>query len=64
MNNLLEQLEQQYKESATLHSSLMAKFLEPNYEENFEDTITRTYEEGYSDALQYVIGLLLESEGN
>ena len=54
MKELLIELEESYKNSLDAFNELESKF----NDEDYDDTLTRKYEEGYSDALNMVIQLL------
>lgn len=54
LNELKEaQLEAQWR-----YESLNSKFDDKSYDEDFEDTLTRKYEEGFADALAYALRLI------
>lgn len=55
-------LKEAYNRSWWAWEKLERATFDDDYDEDFEDTITRKYEEGYSDALMMVIKLL-EEEG-
>lgn len=58
MKEILTKLEESYKNSLDAFNELNSKFNDDNYDEDFEDTLTRKYEEGYSDALNMALELL------
>ena len=62
MQKIITKLEKSYKDSLDAFNELDSKFNDDNYDEDYEDTLTRKYEEGYSDALNMVIQLL-ENKG-
>jgi hypothetical protein len=55
---ILEKIEAEYQRSWWAWEKLERATFDEDYEEDFEDTITRKYEEGYSDALAMVQRLL------
>lgn len=58
MKEIITKLEESYKDSLSTFIELNSKFDDDDYDEEYEDTLTRKYEEGYSDALNMVIQLL------
>lgn len=62
MKDILTKLEESYKNSLDAFNELNSKFNDDNYDEDFENTLTRKYEEGYSDALLMAIKLLEKGE--
>ena len=58
MKELVTKLEESHKESLNLFIELNSKFDDANYDEEYEDTLTRKYEEGFSDALSMALELL------
>jgi len=60
---LLAKIEESYQRSWWAWEKLERATFSSDYEEDFEDTLTRKYEEGYSDALMMVRYLLAEGEG-
>lgn len=60
---LLAKVEESYQRSWWAWEKLERLTFDSDYDEEFEDTITRKYEEGYSDALAMVKHLLAEEEG-
>lgn len=60
---LLAKVEESYQRSWWAWEKLERLTFDSDYDEEFEDTITRKYEEGYSDALAMVKYLLAEEEG-
>jgi hypothetical protein len=62
-DELLAKIEESYQRSWWAWEKLERATFDSDYDEEFEDTITRKYEEGYSDALMMVRYLLAEVEG-
>ena len=62
MKELILEIVNSYENSLDAFNELNSKFDDDNYDEEFEDTLTRKYEEGYSDALAMVIRLLEKGE--
>lgn len=58
MKELVAKLEKLHKESLDLFIELNSKFDDDSYDEEYEDTLTRKYEEGFSDALSMALELL------
>jgi hypothetical protein len=58
----IEKLKAEYDRSYGTWKSLESAFDDESYDEDYDDTLTRKYEEGYSDALAMVLQLL-EGEG-
>lgn len=58
MKELILEIVKLYEDSLNAFNELEFKFEDANYDEEFEDTLSRKYEEGYSDALAMVIRLL------
>jgi hypothetical protein len=58
----IEKLKAEYDRSHEAWKSLESAFDDESYDEDYDDTLTRKYEEGYSDALAMVLQLL-EGEG-
>jgi hypothetical protein len=57
---LLAKVEESHQRSWRAWEELERATLDDSYDEEFEDTLTRKYEEGYSDALMMVKYLLAE----
>jgi hypothetical protein len=63
-DELIAKVEESHQRSWRAWEELERATFSDDYDEEFEDTLTRKYEEGYSDALQMVKYLLLaEGEG-
>lgn len=58
MKELIEKLKQDYAKSYGIYERLERDTFDGDNEEDYEDTVTRLYEQGYSDALAMVIQLL------
>lgn len=58
MKELVAKLEKSHKESLDLFIELNSKFDDDNYDEEYEDTLERKYQEGFSDALSMALELL------
>lgn len=56
----LDAIREAYYTSLSNYETAEAKFEDESYGEEYEDTLERKYEEGYSDALAYVLNLLKE----
>ena len=54
----IEKLKAEYDRSYGAWKSLESAFDDEDYDEDYDDTLTRKYEEGYSDALAMVLRLL------
>jgi hypothetical protein len=52
---VITKLEESYKDSLTKYNELNNANDDDNYDEDYDDTLTRKYEEGYSDALAMVL---------
>lgn len=61
---LRDRIEAEYQRSWWAWEKLERLTFESDYQEEFEDTIERKYQEGYSDALMMVKYLLEEGESN
>jgi hypothetical protein len=61
MKGLITNLKELHKKSFATYSELNNANDDDNYDEDYADTLTRKYEEGYSDALSMVIQLLEET---
>ena len=59
-NELYATIENDYKEAYAKWDELNRLFDNPDHDETFEDTLTRKYEEGFSDALAMVMRLMKE----
>ena len=55
MLEVITKLEESYKDSLTKYNELNNANDDDNYDEDYDDTLTRKYEEGYSDALAMVL---------
>ncbi len=58
MKELLAKLEESRDSSLNTFIELNSKFDDDSYDEEYEDTLTRKYEEGFSDALSMALELL------
>jgi hypothetical protein len=58
----IEKLQAEYDRSYGAWKSLESAFDDEDYDEDYDDTLTRKYEEGYSDALAMVLALLKEEK--
>jgi hypothetical protein len=58
MKEILEKVSTEYNRSWWIWEKLERATFDDDYDEDFEDTLTRKYEEGYSDALMMVMQLL------
>lgn len=56
----LETIQNLYYNSLEDYQEAQAKFSDNNYEEDWHDTLERKYNEGYSDALAYILTTLKE----
>ena len=61
-DSILSRLKEDYSRSWWAWEKLERATFDDDYDEEYDDTLTRKYEEGYSDALMMVIRLL-EEEG-
>jgi hypothetical protein len=61
VKEIVTNLEKSYEDSFNAFNELESKFENANYDEEFEDTLSRKYEEGYSDALSMVLSLIKNS---
>jgi hypothetical protein len=59
---LIERITKAYKESWGAWDKLEICNFNDEYEEEYEDTLTRKYEEGFSDALRMVLDLMKEEK--
>lgn len=62
MEKMIGKIKEEYNRSWWKWEKLERATFDSDYQESFDDTITRNYEEGYSDALAMVLRLL-EGEG-
>ena len=62
IENLLAVIEKNQKESFQDWKDAIDAFDNPSHEEEFEDTLQRKYDEGYSDALKYVLELFADTD--
>ena len=58
----LENIRELYYSSLQAYETAEAKFDDKTYDEEYEDTLTRKYEEGFSDALAMVLDILKEGK--
>ena len=58
----IDKLKSEYYRSHEVWKSLESAFDDEGYDEDYDDTLTRKYEEGYSDALAMVLRLLDEED--
>lgn len=58
---VLAKVEEEYNRSWWAWEKLERATFDSDYDEDFDDTITRKYEEGYSDALAMIKRLLEEA---
>ena len=56
--NTIAELRAQYEESIAIYERLTLETFDSSNEEDYEDTVERLYNQGYSDALQLAITLL------
>jgi hypothetical protein len=59
--DLIAKVQAEYDRSWWQWEKLERATFDEDYDEDFDDTITRKYEEGYSDALAMVLRLLEEA---
>ena len=57
-NEQLELIRKSYDFSLNLYNELNNKFDDENHDEEYDDTLTRKYEEGFSDAIAHVFNIL------
>jgi hypothetical protein len=62
IKEMVEKVRAEYNRSWWAWEKLERATFASDYDEDYDDTITRKYEEGYSDALMMVIRLLEEGE--
>ena len=55
IQELLKEIKKQQIEAHNDWTEAQNKFDEPTYDEEFEDTLERKYNEGYADALFFVL---------
>jgi hypothetical protein len=61
LEHIKQRLEIDYAESFKIYEDLTNAFeLDGEYDETYEDTLARKYEEGFSDALRLVLSALKE----
>ena len=60
MKEILEKVSAEYNRSWWAWEKLERATFDEDYDEDYDDTLTRKYEEGYSDALMMVMYLLKE----
>ena len=61
MKELIEKLQQDYDKSYGIYERLERDTFDSSNDEDYEDTVTRLYEEGYSDAIAMVLKLIKDS---
>lgn len=64
MSATLNELRAQYEESLAIYERLALETFDSSNTEDYEDTVERLYNQGYSDALQLAITLLSKEEQN
>jgi hypothetical protein len=62
MKEIIEKLEVSYSRSLAIYEKLELLTFDSDYDEDYEDTVTRLYEQGFSDALLIAIKLLEETK--
>ena len=62
MKELLEKIKAEYDKSYGIYERLELLTFNSDYDEDYEDTIERLYNQGYSDALLIVIKQLEKGE--
>ena len=60
MKEIIEKINAEYERSYWTFEKLERATFDSDYDEDYEDTITRLYEQGYSEALAMVQRLLEE----
>jgi hypothetical protein len=60
--SIVEKLEEEYNRSWWAWEKLERHTFESDYQESFEDTLERKYQEGYSEAIAKTLKLLKEEE--
>ena len=62
INEILEQIKNDQAKAFAEWKEANDKYDDDTYCEEFEDTLQRKYDEGYADALQFVIELFAKEE--
>jgi hypothetical protein len=57
-NKQIELIRKSYEFSLKTYNELNDKFENENHDEEYDDTLTRKYEEGFSDAIAHVFNVL------
>ncbi len=57
-NEQIELIRKSYEFSLKTYNELNNKFDDENHDEEYDDTLTRKYEEGFSDAIAHVFNVL------
>jgi hypothetical protein len=57
-NEQIELIRKSYEFSLKTYNELNDKFDNENHDEEYDDTLTRKYEEGFSDAIAHVFNVL------
>ena len=60
LEHIKKRLEIDYAESFKIYEDLTNALDSDDYDEEYENTLTRKYEEGFSDALRLVLSALKE----
>ena len=61
LSKLMETLQEDYSRSLAIYEKLELLTFNDDYDEDYEDTVERLYQQGYSDALLIAIKLLEKS---
>lgn len=61
IDRIIQKIEEEYNRSWWAWEKLERATFDSDYDEEYEDTLTRKYEEGYSDALAMVKRFLEEA---
>lgn len=58
LDALVAKVKAHYEQSFTTWEEMNARFEDADYEESFDDTLTRKYEEGFSDSLEMILRIM------
>lgn len=57
-DELMAKVKAHYEQSFAIWEEMSNRFEDAEYEESFDDTLTRKYEEGFSDAMEMVLRIM------
>ena len=62
LEQLIAELTKAHAESLTIYNELNDCFKDENYDEDYSDTVTRLYEEGFSGGIGFALSLIRQME--